>query len=208
MLGPKVSRQEAIRLGLRMYFTGKQCPMGHVTYRMVNNFSCIDCRKYAVRRYRARDPQHVRDLGKKYYYEGGKDKQREKMRKFRERRPDYYKEWNDRNREKLSEYGKRYVKKHPEKAILKWKTRGARRRNAPGRFTKYDLAEILQMQKGRCAYCRRKILGQQFHVDHIVPLAGGGTNHRTNIQATCPDCNLKKRALDPIVFAQQKGMLL
>lgn len=209
MLKPKVSRQEAIRLGLRMYFSGKQCPMGHITYRMVNNFSCIDCRKYAVRRYRARDPERARILDRKYYRENnGTEKAKLKARKFREGHPDYYKEWNEKNRKRLSEYGKRYTRKYPDRAALKWKVNGARRRMAPGEFTRADLSEILKMQKGRCAYCRRKIFGRKFHADHIVPIAKGGSNHRSNIQATCPDCNLKKRAMDPVQFAQQKGMLL
>jgi 5-methylcytosine-specific restriction endonuclease McrA len=39
-----------------------------------------------------------------------------------------------------------------------------------------------------CAYC-----GQPAeHLDHIVPLSRGGTNHRSNLQALCSTCNLSK----------------
>lgn len=78
-----------------------------------------------------------------------------------------------------------------------------------GHFTPEDLVKIHKLQKGKCAnpLCRVK-LGRKFHMDHIMPLALGGSNARTNIQILCPGCNLRKARKHPVVFAQENGLLL
>lgn len=43
-----ISRNEAKRLGLKRYFTGKPCVHGHVSERLVYNHTCVECaRDYA-----------------------------------------------------------------------------------------------------------------------------------------------------------------
>ena len=37
-------------------------------------------------------------------------------------------------------------------------------------------------------------LNGEIHVDHIQPLAGGGTSERDNLQAVHSTCNLRKGA--------------
>ena len=76
-----------------------------------------------------------------------------------------------------------------------------------GSHTPADLADILRAQRGKCAYCRQKI-GKRRHVDHIMPLALGGTNDRGNLQLLCPSCNRTKSATHPIVHAQRMGKLI
>ena len=55
------------------------------------------------------------------------------------------------------------------------------------------------MQDYRCAICREP-LGPDYHVDHWVPLARGGTNDFPNIWVTHPRCNLMKGDKDPLLF--------
>jgi hypothetical protein len=74
-------------------------------------------------------------------------------------------------------------------------------------FTAQDLADILRMQRGRCAICRQPIKGCP-SPDHIVPLCDGGTNERRNIQATHKLCNIRKSRRDPITHMQSLGRLL
>lgn len=45
-------------------------------------------------------------------------------------------------------------------------------------------------------------------MDHIMPLALGGTNTDDNIQLLCPTCNRSKHAKHPVDFMQQRGFLL
>lgn len=84
----------------------------------------------------------------------------------------------------------------------------ARKQGAPGSYTAADVADILKMQRGRCAECRRRLPANRRHVDHIQPLARRGTNYRRNLQIMCARCNQSKGAKDPLEFARQQGRLL
>ena len=62
---------------------------------------------------------------------------------------------------------------------------------------------VVQRAQGRCEYCRLSQAGQeaQFHVDHIRPLADGGTTTLENLALACVSCSLRKgarrSAMDP-----------
>jgi len=45
---------------------------------------------------------------------------------------------------------------------------------------------------GRCFYCRRKFEGGDVAMDHVVPLARGGSPGAENLVAACGDCNSRK----------------
>jgi 5-methylcytosine-specific restriction endonuclease McrA len=100
---------------------------------------------------------------------------------------------------------KRLADPSPQK--LAKANRRARKASSPGRHTAADIRLILKAQKARCAYCRAS-LKNGWHLDHVMPLALGGTNDRRNLQALCPSCNRSKAAKHPIAFAKEVGLLL
>jgi len=51
-------------------------------------------------------------------------------------------------------------------------------------------------------------LGDDFHMDHIMPIALGGSNTDDNMQLLRKECNLQKQAKHPIDFMQSRGLLL
>lgn len=51
---------------------------------------------------------------------------------------------------------------------------------------------ILERDGFKCRYCGRTAEAAALHVDHIIPVAQGGTNHPDNLAASCSDCNLGK----------------
>jgi 5-methylcytosine-specific restriction endonuclease McrA len=104
-------------------------------------------------------------------------------------------------------YNREYAKRNAEKLATKERNKRAIKLRNGGRHTKEDIAEILLMQRGKCAYCRVK-LGKKYHVDHIIPSVKGGSNGRENLQILCALCNHKKHARDPVEFAQSLGFLL
>lgn len=81
------------------------------------------------------------------------------------------------------------------------------RRARNGACTGAELATIRRDQKNKCAYCHT-ILNEDAEVDHIVPLARGGSNWPSNLQWLCQGCNLSKGAKDAVDFARAKGLLL
>lgn len=47
---------------------------------------------------------------------------------------------------------------------------------------------------GRCEYCHapQLLVGQAFHIDHVIPLAAGGQTTDSNLCLSCAHCNLAK----------------
>lgn len=50
---------------------------------------------------------------------------------------------------------------------------------------------------GRCCYCRRQLRRHEASVDHYLPQALGGTNHRSNLRLACKPCNGAKADRHP-----------
>ena len=51
---------------------------------------------------------------------------------------------------------------------------------------------------GLCHYCGRKFAFKQLTMDHIVPIARGGTTTAGNVVPCCAECNKKKSVDTPI----------
>jgi hypothetical protein len=53
--------------------------------------------------------------------------------------------------------------------------------------------EIKQRDNFICQYCgKSKDDGVKLHIDHILPIAKGGTDHINNLTTACEECNLGK----------------
>jgi 5-methylcytosine-specific restriction endonuclease McrA len=55
-----------------------------------------------------------------------------------------------------------------------------------------------QLNRGACYYCQKQFSRQQLTMDHIVPLARGGTSTKGNIVPACSDCNRNKKLDTPV----------
>jgi hypothetical protein len=61
----------------------------------------------------------------------------------------------------------------------------------------WAIKTVTARDRGKCAECGVDItmeLTADPHIDHIIPLAKGGTNDLVNLQLLCQSCNLKKLA--------------
>jgi 5-methylcytosine-specific restriction endonuclease McrA len=108
--------------------------------------------------------------------------------------------YRDTNRNKLIQQSLAYQKAYPDRARAKEQNRRARKRNAEGTFTPAEFAAKLELAKGRCHWCGKKIKGTP-HADHVVALAKGGTNYIENIVPSCATCNKSKGIKTPLEFA-------
>lgn len=111
------------------------------------------------------------------------------------------------NPEKARAFSARYAAANPESVRIKYHNRRAREVSA-GRLSPGITRRIFDLQKGKCACGCKQPLGNDFHRDHIMPLALGGTNTDDNIQLLRATCNLQKHAKHPVDFMQQRGFLL
>lgn len=115
--------------------------------------------------------------------------------------------WTKANRDKLNAKSAAWQKAHPEaKRIISQNRRALQRANG-GTLSKGLSAKLFKLQKGLCACCS-KPLGDNFHLDHIMPIKLGGPNIDSNIQLLLPRCNNSKGAQHPDDFMQSRGFLL
>jgi 5-methylcytosine-specific restriction endonuclease McrA len=210
------TRVEAKIMGVRTYFSGKSCPHGHIAERWADNSTCVICdRERKNARYR-KDPQAVLEQQRKYQLadiDKHRKNERERSAKRRREKPDevraYAREWNRKNKDDINRKVRDRRKLNPEPHMVSVRNRRARIKGSGGRHTAADISEILQRQKFKCAECGASVRRRENrHVDHIMPIALGGANDKSNLQILCPPCNLSKNAKHPLDFAQERGRLV
>lgn len=67
--------------------------------------------------------------------------------------------------------------------------RRARKANAYGTCSVEQATARIEFYGGMCAYCR---VAPHEQLDHVIPLARGGTNWPSNFRPSCKSCNLSK----------------
>lgn len=64
-------------------------------------------------------------------------------------------------------------------------------------FSVSERSAVYTKTEGRCAICGKFVPYTEFTVDHIVPLAKGGSNDISNLQCACGVCNRIKQDILP-----------
>lgn len=172
----------------------------HVDQRRLDNKAWREKNKEHIKNSRKRYTNENREkvaASKKRYYLANKDYCLQKSREHREKNKDRYIElgniWRDKNRDRV-----RLLNRKRKETI----------RSAKGSHTVNDIENLKTIQKMTCAACYVKFTGDEYHVDHIYPLARGGNNDKKNLQLLCPPCNMSKGAKMPEDFYQERGFLL
>lgn len=115
--------------------------------------------------------------------------------------------WRTANPDKVKAYSAAWAKANPEAIRNLRHKRRARKQNSGGSLSRGLVSKLLILQKGKCPCCGL-LLGENYHMDHIIPLALGGSNTDDNIQLLRQRCNIQKRAKHPVDFMQERGFLL
>lgn len=191
--------------------------------------NCKVCELARRALYAARNPEKIRESSAKYwannkdkissanaiYREENKDSVRESKKAWRidniEKSKAQVGAWRRKNRERVRELNSAWNLANPEVMAAIQRNRRARIKSADGSHSGSDVNKIFAAQRGLCASCKIKLLKsgkQRYHVDHIMPLALGGSNWPTNLQCLCPACNLSKGAKHPDIWAAAKGRML
>ena len=148
---------------------------------------------------RRANPEYYRERGRKWRAANREhvlEGKRNDYQKHKEKRLATAKLWAERNTEKVKKVAREWKRNNPDKVRAYKHRRRAQKRATSGSFTKTDLQNLFKQQKGDCWWCGCK-LESNYHVDHRVPLAKGGTNELGNIVLSCPECNLSKNAKLP-----------
>lgn len=168
----------------------------HAAWRSANPEKC---RGYAVARYEANKEKVL--AANAAWQKANPDKVRA-----------YKAAWVKANYEKVKEKTRAREAANPERARNRARIKAhnyrARKRENGGELSTRLAERLFALQKGKCACGCKQPLGDDYHLDHILPLALGGTNTDDNIQLLRATCNKRKSAKHPIDFMQQKGFLL
>lgn len=63
--------------------------------------------------------------------------------------------------------------------------------------------DMYERTHGKCALCGKFVRFDQFTIDHIIPLAKGGTNELDNLQCICRCCNAMKQDFSKEEFMEK-----
>lgn len=177
---------------------------------------CPGCKDDAYDNYRKQwreDNADVLRERKQRYYTENSETIKARVRKWgsenRDKKRKYNLAWRENNRDKArssslkwarankqhqSEYSRKRRKENPDRYRQAVRRRRARLHGASRfRVTDRDIVRLLNRFYYCCAYCGRDI-SNGFHIDHVVPLARGGSDGIGNYLPACPFCNESKGA--------------
>lgn len=126
--------------------------------------------------------------------------------------------YKEKHREELAErrsadpaksraYNASYRAAHPGRHRIYDQNKRVLRASAVGRLSAGLSEKLFRLQRGKCPCCSQP-LGDDYHLDHKMPLALGGSNTDDNMQLLRAVCNMQKHAKHPVDFMQSRGFLL
>jgi hypothetical protein len=145
------------------------------------------------------------------WYAANRDRVLARGRKYRAKRKDHYaalfKEWSLKNKDARKEYAREWIQKNRPIVQARNRRGYARRRGAAdGLFTAADWLKVLEKGGHRCCYCNKQIedikkpmkemtseeISRKATMEHVEPVAKGGSHRAENIVAACFPCNSSK----------------
>lgn len=152
----------------------------------------------------AANPVKTKDSRSRYYSKN-RDKIRCRQAEYYAKNIEKRRAYNEATKEKRKEYRSLYCVQNKDKFRIYTSNRRAKTKHEKISIDIRD--RLFKLQKGKCACCGLP-LGDDYHIDHIMPLALGGSNTDDNIQLLRAECNLQKSSKHPVDFMQQRGFLL
>lgn len=156
---------------------------------------CKPCARAAVAKWRSSNPDKVRSTSAKY--------QANNTDKIRAYAAQYHTTNAGRERVRRA----KWRASNPEACRISSHNRRARKLEAGGKLSKGLSGKLFKLQRGLCPCCK-KPLGDDYHLDHVMPLFLGGKNEDWNMQLLRQRCNQQKHAKHPVEFMQGRGYLL
>jgi len=160
---------------LNSFYKKRGRPRGYQSY-------CKDCARLRTKRFRDENLEHCRNKGRELY---GKDPKAAIQRVLKSRAN---------NLEKFKAYQRDYSRKNPVKVLAWDRTKAIKRqKRVPAWLTEAQKKQIQEFYW--LAKDLRAVSGEEYHVDHIVPLNGkdiSGLHVPWNLQILPADLNNKK----------------
>lgn len=137
---------------------------------------------YNARRRETRDVEKGKAACKKYY-----ERNKDNVRAMND-------EWAKQNPEKMRQAWKSYAKRNPDIKLAQAARRRASKRRAYAAWDR-ELTNFVVREAVELCKMRKQLFGIEWHVDHVVPLAGrkvSGLHVHNNLQVIPADTNWRK----------------
>lgn len=195
--GCPLCRRERNRLYMLRYTTEKR-----------NDPQYRERRRQIEREWRENNRERDREL-KRRYEQTHHEEKLERGRIYRATHKEEIRErgraYNEAHRDKKRAYSQQYLILHRDKVKAHTHRRRAMKKGAEGSHLRFDAPVQLKRQKGKCYYCQCKL--DKYHIDHVIPLSRGGSDHPDNKVLSCPHCNQTKSAKLPHEFTKGGRLL-
>lgn len=181
----KISKQEALLLNQKWYFTGELCKNNHIDKRYVNTGICYSCKRDLNKTCNTRNKNTLQKISKRAY-----EKNKDKSLK-------YSKQWAENNRERSNNIKKKSKLKNIEKTREQARLYMKKKRRDPywrlAKNTSKSIWECLKNKKNQLTwlkfvdYSLQDLIthleskfkpemtwnnyGEYWHLDHIKPLS-------------------------------------
>ena len=115
-------------------------------------------------------------------------------------------EYNKRDKNLADKHRHWREKNQKENNVYYWNKRARKlNENAKNRYGLNDKVsgkEIMELYNSlkKCSYCDTPLKNSECHIDHVKPLANGGSNFIENLTISCPKCNTTKNNKDQSDF--------
>lgn len=207
----KISRKEALALGLKRYFTGVECSSGHIAERFCSSYACVVCARSLGDRWAKSNPEAIKSICKKTYIKNA-EKKREYSKKWKLNNPEMVKltsqKYRDNNRGKIKEYDARKWAKNSKELYAKnrvWRYANPevarsydvvreRRKSKKSPVADEEFSKFVFKEAASAAVRREKMYGFKWQVDHMIPLSKGGFHSWENIQVIPERLNRMKHS--------------
>lgn len=113
-----------------------------------------------------------------------------------------YKRWRDSHIESARERVRLWIAADPQRDVAKKHRRRARLKGSGGDFTSSEARELRASYLGRCVYCFE---ATKTELDHVIPVASGGSSDINNIAPACSHCNRSKGSKSLLQFMMRKA---
>lgn len=163
------------------------------------NSQCRICHSIAGRKYRQDNREKVLS-SKRRYSELNKEKISGRRRNWYLRNAEKviekvrarYLENPEKTKQRVREWAKNNPEKVRERSVIREHTRRARINGNGGKITKHEWRVLKEFYNYTCLCCKRQEPGIKLTLDHIKPIARGGSNTIDNVQPLCDSCNKSK----------------
>lgn len=175
-----------------------------------NDGKCRPCKRAYLYQWRKDNPDKLRVINDRWdskHPDRIKESGQSLYKRNRDEKIQYAKEYYEKNKDALKPKKKQWQMANLDACRLSGQNRRAAKLERGGCLSKGLKSKLFALQRGKCACCGLP-LGDKYHLDHIMPLALGGSNTDDNIQLLRQRCNNQKHAKHPVDFMQERGFLL